>query len=167
MICDKCKKNIATTHIEQNIGGKVSKMDLCSECAASVETAIPMNFGGLLGSIFGDTLSLTPAVNEKQCGFCGSTFGDIVRTGRVGCANCYTEFYDKLLPTLHKLHGNTTHQGKRPGRASIQAETVDTTSEIDRLKAELAQAIEREEFEKAAKLRDEINALKERGEGHE
>lgn len=164
MICDKCKKNIATTHIEQNIGGKKSKMDLCSECAASMDTGISMNFGGLLGSIFGDALSLTPAVNEKQCSFCGSTFGDIVRTGRVGCANCYTEFYDKLLPTLNKLHGNTTHQGKRPGHASSPSKPVNTVSELDQLKAQLAQAIEQEAFEQAAVLRDKINRLKERGE---
>lgn len=167
MICDHCKKNLATTHIEQNIGGKVSVMDLCSECAAKVDTTIPMSIGGMLGSIFGDTVSLSPATSGKTCPFCGSTYNSIVRTGRVGCANCYAEFYDRLMPTLQKLHGNTTHQGKRPGSASAVKETVEPVSEVERLKAELAEAVQKEEFEKAAELRDRIRSLNEGGERHE
>lgn len=164
MLCDKCKKNIATTHIEQNIGGKVTKMDLCSECAASVDTGISMNFGGLLGSIFGDAMLKAPTAGEKTCKFCGSTFADIARTGRVGCAECYTEFYDKLLPTLHKLHGNTTHQGKRPGTSTAQPQIKHGASRIDELKAKMSAAIAQENFEEAAKLRDEIKLLKREGE---
>lgn len=167
MLCDKCKKNIATTHIEQNIGGKITKMDLCSECAETVSPEIQMNFGGLLGSIFGDALSLAPAAAEKKCSFCGSTFNDIARTGRVGCSNCYTEFYDRLLPTLNKLHGNTTHQGKRPGSISAHAAAAREESELDKLKAQLKKAVEAEEFEEAAKLRDRINELKKGGENNE
>lgn len=171
MICEKCGKNIATTHIETYINGEQSSMDLCSDCAAELEAASPfqMGFGGLLGSIFGDAVLPKAQVSgEQKCSFCGSTFSEIARTGRVGCAHCYTTFYDRLIPTLSKLHGNTTHVGKIPGSAKIEVDGTEPApqSEEDRLKAELDAAVKAEEFEKAAELRDQINALKGQVDNH-
>ena len=167
MICEKCGKNIATTHIETYVNGKQSSMNLCSACAAEEGAANPfqMGLGGLLGSIFGDALGAAPAgmPTGAKCGFCGSTFEEIARTGRVGCANCYTTFYDRLMPTLSKLHGNTAHVGKIPGSAKIDvgaAETEPAKSEEETLRAALGKAIKDENFEEAARLRDQINALK-------
>lgn len=165
MICEKCGKNIATTHIETYINGKQSSMDLCSACAAEVNAAgsFQMGLGGLLGSIFGDALgaSQTGASSGEKCSFCGSTFEEIARTGRVGCANCYTAFYDRLMPTLSKLHGNTAHIGKIPGSAKIDvASSGSLKNEEESLRAALDEAVRAENFEEAARLRDQINALK-------
>lgn len=167
MICEKCGKNIATTHIETYVNGKQSSMDLCSACAAEVNAASPfqIGLGGLLGSIFGDTLAAahTGVPSGAKCGFCGSTFEEIARTGRVGCANCYTAFYDRLMPTLSKLHGNTAHAGKIPGSAKIDVASEaakPSANEEETLRAALDEAVAAENFEEAARLRDRINALK-------
>ena len=92
-----------------------------------------------------------------RCSLCGKSFSDIAESGRVGCAECYVTFYDKLLPTLRKIHGKTTHQGKVPESFT---ETVGAPQiDVNDLKEQLKLAIEREDFELAAQLRDEINAL--------
>lgn len=163
MICEKCGKNIATTHIETYINGQESAMDLCSSCAAEMnaESQFQMGLGGLLGSIFGDSAVKQQMGAGKRCSFCGRTFDQIAGTGRVGCAGCYSEFFDRLVPTLNKLHGNTTHTGKIPGSAKIDvsADAVEQ-SEEERLRAELADAVAAEKFEKAAEIRDRLNELK-------
>jgi protein arginine kinase activator len=92
-----------------------------------------------------------------RCSLCGKSFNDIVESGRVGCAECYVTFYDKLLPTLRKIHGKTTHQGKIP--TDFTENKSNSIRDIDELKKALKEAIEKEEFELAATLRDEINAL--------
>ena len=84
--------------------------------------------------------------DQVRCSGCGSTFQDIAATGRAGCAKCYDTFYDQLLPSLQRLHGKTRHAGKLPASAGIEAKS-------------LSLAIEKQEFEKAAALRDEIKAL--------
>jgi protein-arginine kinase activator protein McsA len=89
-------------------------------------------------------------------------FVDIVNNGKLGCADCYTTFYDKLLPSLQRIHGKTRHEGKVPliRNASVETPKVD---KIEILSEELKKAIENQEFEKAAELRDEINKMKEGG----
>ncbi len=172
MICEKCGKNIATTHIETYRNGKLTKRDLCSKCAAeeNVSANFQMGLGGLLGSIFGDGI-LEPAVADGAvCPTCGMKFVEIARTGKVGCADCYQAFYDRLLPTIHKIHGKTTHQGKKPGVASQTTVEADAkVKQPDRtaeLRQQLKEAVAAEEFEKAASLRDAIKKL-EGGKDHE
>ena len=95
------------------------------------------------------------------CEKCGSTFNDIVNSGKIGCADCYRTFYDKLLPSLQRIHGKTRHEGKTP--KAVKVETDSTESKISRLEKELKDAVERQDFEKAARIRDEIKAIKEGG----
>lgn len=96
-----------------------------------------------------------------RCEKCGSTFNDIVNSGKIGCADCYRTFYDKLLPSLQRIHGKTRHEGKTP--KAVKVETDSTESKISRLEKELKDAVERQDFEKAARIRDEIKAIKEGG----
>jgi len=90
-----------------------------------------------------------------RCDKCGSTFNDIVRSGKIGCGDCYSTFYDKLLPSLERLHGRTSHEGKIPNGI---VEVPDKT-EKEKLQDELDEAVKSQDYEKAAELRDKIKEM--------
>lgn len=145
MLCERCKKNEATTYYEQNINGMKSKYHLCSSCAQD------MGVGGLFSDMFFTFPQEDHYIDSERCKKCGKTFEDIVRTGKVGCENCYIQFRDRMKGSLRNLHGKTSHIGKTP------TEYRNTkTDEIAKLKHQLQGAIDRQEFELAAKIRDEI-----------
>ena len=104
---------------------------------------------------------------EKHCPNCGITFSQITKSGRVGCAKCYDVFYDRLIPSIKRIHGNSFHTGKRLRKPQLKSgenhtinAEVSQKSELERLSSELQNAVKNQEFEKAAQLRDKINALK-------
>lgn len=167
MKCQKCNKNEANTHVKRVINGEFEEYHLCSECAKEMgygnafsgfASSFADDFNSLFGSFFENAL---PARTQAtRCETCGTTYNDIARTGMVGCADCYEIFADRLLPTIRRVHGNTTHCGKNsPSYRKVEAEEkpeVKEESELDKLKAELDEAVKNQEFEKAAELRDKI-----------
>lgn len=161
MLCQHCKKNEATTVVKTMINGKYAEYRLCPECAHELgyDTMFPdfaSDFGGLLSSFFSNAL---PAISgAAHCDTCGSTLNDIKRTGKVGCANCYDTFFSELMPTIRSVHGNTEHKGKRPGAIEYTV-NEEEPDKIAQLKEQLKKAIEDENFERAAQLRDEIKGL--------
>ncbi len=159
MKCVKCKVNDATTHVKRIVNGEYEEYMLCADCAHEMgfnnvfDSTMPDMFGGLIKSIFGTAL---PARSQAtRCDVCGATYGDISNTGKVGCAHCYELFLPQILPSLRRIHGNTTHCGKRPDTSS-EVDSTDEVSELESLKAELKVAIEEQNFERAAQLRDMI-----------
>lgn len=152
MLCEQCKKNIATTHIHTVINGVVTEKNLCGYCAAS------MSFGSdsimnMIASMFGETLSLKPEISEIKCDCCGQSFSKIAESGKAGCSKCYLSFENQFMPLLQRLHGKTKHIGKKPNSNAISYTTYD---DIEKLKEELRTAIESENFEEAALIRDKI-----------
>ncbi len=167
MLCQKCKKNEANTHVKSVVNGEYEEFMLCSECAkemgyTNIWSDMSSDFGSILGSFFSNAL---PARSETtRCATCGSTYHDIAKSGQVGCADCYSLFLSELMPSIRRIHGNTTHCGKRPALTFDKEKKVDAVSpeaEINKLKAELQKAVEEQNFELAAKLRDEIKEMEE------
>lgn len=166
MKCQHCNHNEATTHIKKNVNGNVTEMHLCSDCARELgvmEEFSPESFFN--DTFFGNFLSAgVPAMNIlsgiDHCEYCGSTFNDIVKSGRVGCANCYSKFEDRLQPTITKMHGNAKHIGKNVTYTE-EKEAEPEISELDKLKNDLKLAIKEQRFEDAAVLRDKINEMNE------
>lgn len=166
MKCQKCGANNANTHVKTIINGEFKEYDLCSECAkkmgyTNVFGDMEDEFSNFLGSFFGNVL---PARTQAtRCEFCGSTYSDIAKSGHVGCANCYSVFADELFPSIRRIHGNTTHCGKnsRLSEKAKQSKSAEETKEdkIKRLKAELDKAVNEQNFEHAAELRDKIKEL--------
>jgi len=100
-----------------------------------------------------------------KCEQCGMSENQFVKKGLMGCGNCYDRFEDKLLPLLRRVHGSIRHTGKVPERCGGRAKLL---KRIETLKAQLQEVVSREEFEKAASLRDTIRQLeKELEEGGE
>ena len=176
MLCQNCEKNDATTHIKQIINGEMSESHLCSECAkmSGINDMFPdfsTSLSEFFGNFFGDMLPSLGAGNVLKCRKCGCTFDDIVREGKVGCAGCYETFYDKLLPSLQRIHGKPRHIGKVSptyGKSFEKAESENTNekaqensteekeAKIAQLREKIKEAVAEENYELAAQLRDEI-----------
>ena len=123
MLCQCCGKNPATTYVKIISGGRLVEYALCSECA--LQLGCGNFFTGLgyrLNDLVGEFFASDESGDESRCQCCGSSFSDIVRSGRVGCAECYRTFYDRLLPVIRQIHGSDTHRGKRPGGSLPQVQ---------------------------------------------
>lgn len=163
MKCQKCGINEASTHIKKVINGNVSERHLCASCAKEegityngVFPDIHSEFESLLGTFFGNAL---PArTGTAHCRTCGSTYAEIAQTGRVGCADCYSEFYDSLLPSIRRIHGNTAHCGKRAKTTSARAGESRART-VEQMQKELEEAVKEQNFERAAELRDKIKEM--------
>lgn len=164
MKCNHCKVNDANTHYKRIINGKKEEMYLCEECAKELGVMDDFSFEPFsMDSFFGNLLgagasALNSLAGVDRCTYCGSSFNDIANSGKVGCANCYDRFEDKLSPSIEKLHGRTKHIGKS---ISYEVENEEKPNEIAQLKAELKQAIQEQRFEDAVVLRDKIKSLTE------
>lgn len=158
MLCQSCEKKQATTHIKTILNGELKEYNLCPECAAKLGYGSFFgNFGFDLDKLFGSFMeSFGAGGSSKRCKFCGSSFEDIAKTGKVGCSQCYDEFYEELLPSIQRIHGRTSHTGKLARSAGNE---IRIKNEITQCRYELEQAIKTQEFEKAAELRDRIKEL--------
>ena len=96
------------------------------------------------------------AIKEKACPKCRSTYRRFQSLGKVGCEACYETFKDELSPLIRRVQIKGEHIGKIPEHAAFD---IKRKREITRLKTELSHAIQAEEFEKAAELRDKIKLL--------
>lgn len=161
MQCDRCHKNEAVLHVTQVHNGHKEERHLCEKCAQETGelpqwTQSPFDLW--------DTDFFKSLVNPQQrrqeqaqcCPQCGLTWAEFNERGRLGCARCYEVFADSLLPLLQRLQGATNHVGKVPSRGSG---VFTTNHQIKRLQQQLNTALEKEEYEEAARLRDEIYAL--------
>jgi len=160
MLCQNCGKNDATTHIKRIVNGARTEMHLCSNCAEHMGYGDLFSDFGLfnMGNMFANFLSDFPlsigsASKTARCEKCGSSFDDIVRSGMMGCVDCYSTFYDRLLPSLQRIHGKANHVGKV---GIAMGEVAQQISKIDMLKKELEKSVEEQNYEKAAILRDQI-----------
>ena len=161
MYCDHCGKNAATTFVKKTINGKTTELHLCAQCAAKqgLGSAFGFDFGDFWGSLFAEP-SQRAIADTVRCPDCGTGFREIADAGRPGCPTCYLTFYDRLLPSIHRIHGKTQHTGK----VAVQADgTVKKEKKLQELKERLNTCIAEQDYETCAKLRDEIRALEQEG----
>lgn len=161
MLCQECGEKPATVHLTRITNGKKTELHLCESCAREkgelgFEPAFALQhlLAGLLNQDGAGAASKTEPV--VRCSRCGMTYADFVRKGRLGCSHCYVELGERMEPLLRRIHGSNTHTGKLPRRggqrARLRREVVD-------LRGELSEAVSREAFEEAARLRDRIREL--------
>jgi len=163
MICDDCMKNNATVHLTTFSNGQVKTVHLCAQCAARRNKPVVLagfSFNDLMGAFYE-----AGGAEETVCEKCGMSLSDFQKTGKVGCARCYESFRDSLMPVIRSIHMNERHTGKRPGETVRLDMDKDSEHELkkERLARELKIAISTENFEEAARLRDEIALLEKEG----
>jgi protein arginine kinase activator len=175
MLCDRCQKRDAKILYTEIINGVKKEQHLCEECATdytSFQMEKPlMNSDLTLGDLLSTLLdSYTTSDKKKQgepkptltCNNCGTTYEEFIQKGRFGCSQCYRSFNGQLGKTLKSIQGAELHTGKRPkGFVTVATDPVyKDISETEKLAILLQEAIEKEEFEEAARLRDLIKQLK-------
>ena len=168
MKCQKCNKREATTHLTRIVNGYKEELHLCSECAAHSQEyedmKADMNVGFsdfLLGLIGGNKKKQAAAIspteqNTDVCPTCHMTFSDFLNTGKLGCGDCYSAFRNRLIRPIKQIHGTYEHTGKVPVRGGGN---VVREKKISKLDSELNAAVMIQDFETAAKLRDEIKSM--------
>jgi protein arginine kinase activator len=159
--CDACGERPATIRYAEMVDGALSTWNLCEKCArekgvtgslSSFSTPLVNVLMGLLG----EPEARRSEEPVPRCPRCGMTYEDFRRTGRLGCGGCYETFRDELTPLLRRIHGSTRHAGRVP---STHADDAVERSELRRLRGELSSAVRREEYERAAEIRDRIRRL--------
>jgi protein arginine kinase activator len=175
MLCDRCQKKDAKILYTEIINGVKKEQHLCEDCATDY-TSFQMEKPFMNGELsLGDLLSTlldTYAIQDKKrngvpqpsvtCNTCGTTFEEFLQKGRFGCSHCYRSFNDQLGKTIKGIQGAEVHTGKRPKGLETQAtdRILKDISESEKLSIKLLEAIEKEEFEEAARLRDLIKQMK-------
>lgn len=162
MQCEKCQKNQANVHITQIINGKKIERHLCEQCAYEEKLNLEFpqislhNLNNLMGVFFKQPIVSNKQIVEDVCPNCQISYSKIAEQGRVGCSECYRHFTPHLEPALRKIHGANLHRGKFPRRMGA---SFRISREIEDLKLKLHWAVEKEEYEKAAEIRDRIKDL--------
>ena len=157
MQCELCKQTQATVHLTEIVNDQMSELHLCEACANQKGAQVESHFGlaDLLSGLAEFSKTQEPEeVTAKACPTCGMSYDDFRKVGRLGCADCYQTFKRGLGGLLKRIHGSPIHVGKSPMRLLKPSKMA--KSELLELKRRLERAIEGEEFEEAAKLRDQI-----------
>ena len=157
MLCELCKQTQATVHLTEIVNEQMTELHLCEACANQKGAQVESHFGlsDLLSGLADFSKTQEPEeVVTKACPNCGMTYDDFRKVGRLGCAECYATFKRSLGSLLKRIHGSPIHVGKSPIRLLKPSKMA--KSELVELKRKLERAIEGEEFEEAAKLRDQI-----------
>jgi protein arginine kinase activator len=159
MMCDNCHERDAVVSLTQIVDNAVTQLHLCERCAAAkgIETTVAPPKHPLVGVLQAAQEQLAAPTDAVRCAFCGTSQKDLRTTGRLGCAHCYNAFAESLRELLRRVHGSAHHVGRQ--YLTPNPDVEDRAGSLAMLRERLRQAIEREEFEVAAGLRDQIRGL--------
>ncbi len=160
MLCEECRLREATYTISVMMGGESTTRHLCAECMAKMNANIAAgNVKSLLSSILSAITGggeAPAARKDVVCPRCQTTLSQFTKTGRLGCPKCYEAFHEQLGPMLLQIHGRVQHAGRRPLQNEREQKARTRQEELTR---QMAQAVAAEDFETAAKIRDELRAM--------
>lgn len=165
MTCEQCGTREAVVILKQVEGAEVRILHLCEPCAAErgvedIEATAKTPLGAFLAAMGKEIVaepSLPGAAPAAVCQACGASLQDFRESGRLGCAECWTTFEGPLRGLLRRVHGTTHHVGElyqTPGE-----EPTDPGALVSSLRAHLRSAVESENFELAAELRDRLRGM--------
>jgi protein arginine kinase activator len=149
--------------MQQHFNGTKTEYHLCQECSAQVVEA-PISIEALIHGLLGSFLAMAAEKadsfdaphSDETCPVCGMTFDDFKSGGKLGCEACYRTFERELEAILKNVQGSVRHEGKFPQKSGVN---LFQKREAVRLRDELRKAVEEENFESAAYLRDQIRAI--------
>ena len=158
--CRQCAKQ-ATLHITEVMEGHATEVHLCEECARDyLDESESHDTDSVAADLAAKLEEMHAASSEEldnlRCSGCGITLSEFRESGRLGGPSCYEEFRTELKPLLENIHEELLHSGKRPTRSSA---SFDDQSRVLQLRNQQREAIRQEDYETAARLRDEITEL--------
>jgi protein arginine kinase activator len=155
MTCQKCREE-ATVHLTESVDGELREVHLCGACARKEGFAMPKTAPDLALEMVVQNLivahvgELVGELAQRSCPICGLKFMEFRTGGRLGCPHDYQVFDRGLVPLIRRAHGASRHVGKVPRRRP------DASVRTLELRAKLREAVAREDYEQAARLRDQI-----------
>lgn len=162
MQCDHCHERPAAVHLTQIVNNSVTTLHLCEECAAAkgVQTAATVAkfpLSDFLATLGKETAGGPASAETERCAFCHGSLQDFRESGRLGCPHCYETFAPHLRNLLRRLHGSSQHVGE----VYLSPVPVDNDPrrQLLDLREQLKRAVDAENFELAADLRDRIRVL--------
>lgn len=160
MLCQQCGERDAVLNLTRLQDDAVTQVHLCEKCAAAngIETTVSMPkhpLGDFLQAVQQQAVQMQG--DAARCTYCGTSLRDLRASGRLGCAQCYGAFERSLRDLLRRVHGNSRHVGRQYQLPN--PESVERDANLHALRTRLDQAIQSEEFETAASLRDQIRSL--------
>lgn len=160
MKCEICGGRDAVIHIQQIIGKERVDLHLCEECAvergiSSSEDRIELSISNLVNGLV-DVRRRKKTAAAQVCPRCGSSWDALAKRDKMGCPECYTAFHKEIRSFFRRALGKTQHRGRLPRRLSTYKTYL---VDMVKLKDGLDQALKREDYEKAARLRDRIQEL--------
>ena len=162
MLCDDCREKPASVHITKIDNNQKSEKHLCEACAhkageLSISFGSQFSVQDFLKGMFNQGFAgAPPARSAVACQGCGMTYEDFSRCGKIGCGDCYSAYGDRLDPLIRRIHGASCHTGKVPRRGGGK---LAVRQKLRQLKGDLERFVAAEEYEQAAKVRDEIKTL--------
>ncbi len=158
MLCENCQKETASVHVTKIINGQKTEIHICQDCAQDIgEIGLNIDLPNFFASLFDHSHHFGETVTRSnECPTCHLTLSDFRRINQFGCSDCYSTFRKDIDPLLRRLHGSQRHEGKVPEKG-YQALSVDR--KIKLLRERLQAEVEAENYEEAAKIRDEIRDL--------
>jgi protein arginine kinase activator len=166
MRCQSCQTRAATVHYTELLEGGLREFNLCEDCYA-LKKPHGTDMIGMLAEALAPAVAGTvrEEAMAQACANCGLTYAAFRSRGRLGCPLCYESFRPALEPLLEKIHGGRAHVGKSP----VDGGGGDRTRErlLISLRRKLQDAIQQENYELAASLRDELRKAEDGGQGAE
>jgi protein arginine kinase activator len=167
MKCDLCGEGEAVIHIQQISGNDEVELHLCEKCAAlkgitAREDSVDFSITNLLTGLVDVRGISSESSARKVCPRCGMTVQRFKKGGKLGCNECYTVFQKEVNRIIEKMYGRTQHRGKYPKRLMAYKTFL---IDIEELKRKLDRAVKEEDYEEAARLRDQIKELENRAAG--
>lgn len=163
MICNVCGVKEATIHLTEIINGQMAEVHICESCAEEKGTEFKtyFNFGDLLAGVSGLENLWEPSGKKTVlvCKECGTTYEEFGKNGRLGCSGCYHSFQKPLALVIKQVQRADFHVGKKPARI---CKDVRNTYDLRQIQERLRKCIQSEQFEEAARLRDELKQAEER-----
>jgi protein arginine kinase activator len=163
MICQKCHKNTARLRYAEVVDGKVTELHVCESCLQKLQ-GMPSAGFELSGQAPSPTRfkwmvdAAQRGETSRSCGSCGAKLSQVLNAGAAGCAACYEEFGEELEPVLRELHFSLRHWGKTP---TVSDGDEQRRSDLQTKRSLLRSALQMENYEEAAQLRDAIRSLEE------
>lgn len=160
MLCDECKEREGVVSVSKMQNNSMTLENLCERCAAArgIETTVATPKHPLSDFLSGVQQQLgNQQTDTVRCSFCQTTLREFRNSGRLGCMHCYATFEQSLRELLRKIHGNSQHAGRRyePPAPTL----MERASTLGELRDRLRRAVETEQFELAASIRDQIKGL--------
>jgi protein arginine kinase activator len=163
MLCQDCQQKPASVHFTQIVNDEAATLHLCPACARArgLKTTTPATEAPLSDflSEMGAPIFTSATSANVACPRCGCTFRQFRKTGRLGCAHCYTTFEKEMGALLRKIHGSSEHVGI--SEVAALGLLDEREARLHELRRQLRQAVVQEEYERAAELRDAIQDLEE------